>query len=204
MGRIRLTKKKIATLAIIVALLSIAAMGTLAYYTDEVVMHNVITSGAVDITLNDQTEIDGVLVDFPEGGISGVMPGKAVSKVVSVTGEDAAAWVRIHLTHRIVGANGADLPLTLSDGTPAYTLNTADNGWALGADGCWYYADPVYRDDTTPVLFDTVTFAPELGNEYQGSKVYIDVQAQAVQYANNPIPDGGTHADIDGWPSLTP
>ncbi|MBR4078126.1 MAG: SipW-dependent-type signal peptide-containing protein, partial [Oscillospiraceae bacterium] len=74
MRRIRWTRKKIASLAMVIALFAIAAAGTLAYYNDTVVAHNIITSSAVDITLNDLTEQSGVLVDFPEGGISGVMP----------------------------------------------------------------------------------------------------------------------------------
>ena len=41
-----------------------------------------------------------------------------------------------------------------------------------------------------------VTFAPEMGNEYQGSTAHIDVKADAVQVANN----GETVLDALGWP----
>ena len=202
MRRLRLTRKKIASLAIVVALFAIAAAGTLAYYNDTVMAHNIITTNGVDITLNDQTVQSGVLVDFPAGGISGIMPSATVSMVVSVTNEAADAWVRIRLEERIVDANGNELPMVLADGTPAYTLSMEqDSFWYEGSDGNWYYTEPLWHNETSTVLFDGVTFSPKLGNEYQGCTVYIDVHAEAVQFANNPLPDSGRYEDIPGWPA---
>jgi len=199
--RIRWTRKKIASLAMVVALFAIAAASTLAYYTDAVEAHNIITSGGVDITLNDMTVENGVAVDFPEGGISGVMPTATVSKVVSVTNESAEAWVRIRLEERIEARDGSALPAELTDGTPVYTLNLVDNTpWIKGSDDNWYYEYPLWQYETSEVLFDSVTFSPALGNEYQGCTVYIDVIAEAVQCANNPLPDSGRYEDIPGWP----
>ena len=201
MKRLRLTKKKIMSLAVIVALFAIAAAGTLAYYTDEVVAHNIITAGGVDITLNDKTVQSGVLVDFPEGGIGGVMPSSTVSKVVSVTNESAEAWVRIRLVERIEARDGSELPAVLADGTHAYELRlTEDSLWEKGSDGNWYYTAPVASRETTDILFDGVTFSPKLGNEYQGCTVYIDVIAEAVQTANNDLPASGLYEEIPGWP----
>ena len=202
MKRLRLNRKKITSLAIVVALFAIAAAGTLAYYTDEVTAHNIITTSAVDITLNDKTLQGGVLVDFPTDGISGVMPSATVSKVVSVTNEAADAWVRIRLEERIVDRNGNDLPIVLADGTPAYTLSMEqDSFWYEGSDGNWYYTEPLWHNETSAVLFDGVIFSPKMGNEYQGCTVYIDVHAEAVQFANNPLPDSGRYEDIPGWPA---
>lgn len=201
MRRIRLTKKKILTLAIIVALFAIAAAGTLAYYTDEIVFHNIITTSAVDITLNEKQMTDAGLTDFPKGGIRGVMPGVKVSKIVSVTNEQADTWVRIRVTGRIEGPNGAALPMNLPDGTPVYTLDMTENtGWIQGTDGIWYYSWPLSADQTTDTLFESVTFAADLTNDYQNCTVYIDVTAQAVQYANNELPASGSPEDIPGWP----
>ena len=48
--------------------------------------------------------------------------------------------------------------------------------------------------------FTTVTFDPKMGNVYQNSTAHVDVNAYAVQSANN-----GTGAlDAAGWPSFTP
>ena len=48
-----------------------------------------------------------------------------------------------------------------------------------------------------PPLFTTVTFAPEMGNEYQNSTAHIDVKADAVQVANN----GDAVLEAAGWPA---
>ena len=39
-----------------------------------------------------------------------------------------------------------------------------------------------------------------MGNRYQNSTITISVQAQAVQTANNPIPDGKDVTAVKGWP----
>ena len=129
------------------------------------------------------------------------MPAATVSKIVSVTNEQADCWVRVRLDSRIVGRDGAALPVTLADGTKAYGLNIVPRtSWRLGTDGCWYYEMPLGKHETSDILFDGVTFTPKLGNEYQGCTVYIDVTAEAVQLANNPLPESGRHEDIPGWP----
>ena len=90
-------KKRIFLYAIVGICLSVAITGTLAYFTDEEVAHNIITSGGVNIEVIEKTQgSNDVLVDFPQEGIKGVMPGKKVSKIVQVknTGNNDA-WIRI-------------------------------------------------------------------------------------------------------------
>lgn len=196
--------KKFAAAAVSVVLIGAAATaGTLAYFTDSEIAHNVITSGNVDITLNDSTKNDdGTLIDFPTEGITGVMPGADVSKLVSVTNSGVGdAWVRIILTTSIIGEDGSELPTTLADGTPAITINFAEDTKWQDFDGIWYYTEVLEAGETTENLFETVTFAPELDNSYQNCTANVIVSAEAVQSANNPIPDGGTVADIPGWPT---
>ena len=53
------------------------------------------------------------------------------------------------------------------------------------------------REKATEILFDTVHFAPEMGNEYQNCTANIIISAQAVQTANN----GDTVMDAKGWPN---
>ena len=77
-------KKKILALAMVAMFTSIIASGTLAYFTAEEKVHNVITSGGVDIELVEKTKgNDGVEVDFPSDGIHGVIPGTSVSAMPS-------------------------------------------------------------------------------------------------------------------------
>ena len=204
--RLKLTKKKIVSLAVVIALLATAVAGTYAYFTDEDIAHNVITTGKIDITLNDKTIEAGVEVDFPEDGVFGVMPTQTVDKIVSVTNSgEGDAWVRIWIEPAIKDANEAELPLMITNqagaAVPAFTINlTGSEKWICGSDGYWYYTESVAAGKTTDVLFDSVTFNPELGNEYQNCTATIDVTAEAVQTVNNPIPADGTVEDIPGWP----
>lgn len=198
-------KRKILILSVLAICIATLAAGTLAYFTSEGKAHNVITTGGIDIILNDKTygENDG-LVDFPRNGIFGVMPGVDVDKLVDVTNADnsQSAWVRILLSTSITGADGNPLPTEVqtADGrdVPAVTINFAeDTAWFQGTDGAWYYSTALAPGETTAKLFETVTFAPELGNEYQGCTAQVIVTAQAVQTANN----GATVMDAQGWPN---
>ena len=106
----------------------------------------------------------------------------------------------------ITDADGNELPTVVKDAdgkeVPAVTINFAEGtAWFQGTDGAWYYCTALAPGETTAKLFETVTFAPELGNEYQGCTAQVIVTAQAVQTANNPIPDGGTAENISGWPA---
>lgn len=186
-------KKKIVAAALIVSMLSISALGTLAYFTDTGIAHNVITSGKVDITLNDAMGYDGDKQPVRE--LKGVMPGVTYDKVVSVTNEADSqnAWVRIKLEKVIEPALGVEAE---SDPTLAIINFPKESKWKWVKDGdYWYYTDILKPGDTTENLFETVTIDKNMGNEYQNSTVKILVTAEAVQADNN----GGTYTEIKSW-----
>ena len=189
-------KNKILLAAAAIICITTAATGTLAYFTSEDTAHNVITSGGVNIEVVEKTrDGDGVLVDFPEEGITGVMPGTDVSKLVSVKNTGASeTWIRVRVEAGIKGADGADLPLTIDGDVPVMTYEVGRN-WSLSEDGYYYYALPVTPGESTELLFDTVSFAPKMGNEYQDCTANIVISAQAVQTANN----GQTVLEAQGW-----
>ncbi len=193
----RIKKKQIFALSIIAICIAILATGSLAYFTTEDTAHNIITSGRIDIELIEKTEkSDGTLVDFPEEGIGSVMPGTSVSKLVSVqnVGENEA-WLRLSVDVRIISETGKELPMELKGGISAvnYTVDTTQ--W-LYQNGWYYYADRVLPKQVTELFFEEVCFPPEMGNEYQGCVVYIEIEAQAVQSANN----GESVMAAKGWP----
>ena len=204
-------KKKLFALAVLAICSAIAASSTLAYFTAEGTAHNVITTGGVGIEIVEKHDHDGdattALVDFPENGVSGVMPGASVSKIVSVKNNGASeAWIRAKVDMNIykAGSDTEVLPTTV------ITLDVNNEKWVYNeADKYYYYKEsvPVYNEKTgagvTDTLFENVHFAKEMGNEYQGCKILIDVSAQAVQTDNNPIPAGGNVTDIKGWPETT-
>ena len=185
-------KKKIFLSAVLTICVAIAATGTLAFFTAEDTAHNVITSGYVDIELEEWSELpleDGDGVPFED--VAGVMPGAEISKIVTVKNiGDADAYIRVEV----------DLDVILADnviGTPNLSLvhidyNTHD--WTE-KDGYWYYNEVLSTDEITSPLFTTVKFDESMGNMYQNSIAYVDVSAQAVQVANN----GDTVMDANGW-----
>lgn len=79
-------KKKIVSLALAVCLIAIAAVGTLAYFTDKDAKTNTFTTGKVDITLNETFTQESKL-----------LPGKDIAKVVNVTNNEEDAYVRLHI-----------------------------------------------------------------------------------------------------------
>ena len=101
------------------------------------------------------------------------------------------------------------MEIELADGTvaPAISWIVSEDDWIkeVADDGriCYYHKKPVKGGNSTAMLFEEVHFAKEMGNEYQNCKVLIDVSAEAVQTANNPIPDkaGSDVTDVDGWPT---
>lgn len=183
-------KKKIAAAALIVSMLSISAMGTLAYFTDTGIAHNVITSGKVDITLIDDTEEIGK--PFPDGGITNVMPGTSVSKIVGVKNEEvsADAWVRLLVnTEFLEDLDEKVVSMDLSEKWEKSDEKVTINGKEYDA---YTYNEVLAPNTSTEPLFKEVKFAPDMGNEYQKSTLHIDVIAQAVQADNNP--------SVTGWP----
>ena len=186
-------KKKVLALAVIMICLAIMASGTLAYFTTDDTARNVITTGYVDIELIEKhIGDDGTEVDFPDEPITGVMPGEAVSKIVSVKNTGAESWIRIAVEKRVTSADGEEMSAEV------VSFVVDETKW-LEKDGFYYYRLPVATEESTAVLFDEVIFAPNMGNEYQNCKTEIVAYAQAVQTANN----GTTVEEAAGWPEPT-
>lgn len=183
-------KWKIVALCTVLACLSIVASGTLAYFNAQETAHNVITTGGVDIQLHEFSDngSDGLT---PWEDVDGVMPGAEISKIAVVENTGASdVWVRVKVDKTIILANE-------DKGNPeVMELNINTEDWTE-QDGYYYYNDPLAPGYSTPALFTTVTFAPEMGNEYQNCTAHIDVKADAVQVANN----GDTVLDATGWPA---
>ena len=185
-------KKKTLILLTALVVLCLLMAGTLAYFTQEEIAHNVITSGAIDIELIEKAIKDGKEVDFED--VEGIMPGMDISKIVKIenTG-DSDAFVRIKLGYKVVLADGTEVEPDES----LVKIDFDDANWTWTDGNIWYYNKPLKSGETTPPLFTTVAFSTAIGNDYQGAKFTIDVSAQAVQAANN----GTDPAAAAGWPA---
>lgn len=184
-------KKKLIVLAAVMACIAIAATGTLAYFSTADTARNVITSGSISIEVVEKMNQGDTQVDFPKEGITGVMPGTEVSKIVQVENTGAnEAWIRVKVESTMISVDNEPLPTDVM----SYTVL---DGWTQGEDGYYYYEEPVASGEKTTVLFEEVAFAPEMGNEYQNCTANILISAEAVQTANN----GETVGEAKGWPA---
>lgn len=171
-------KKRILCLAVITVALASLATGTAAYFVAEETAYNVITTGCLYMDLVEETE-DGK--PWPEDGVSNVVPGIAVGKVVTVLNKGSVPFfTRATVETVIYPAEGA--PEDLS--TEYITLDLNTEFWTEW-NGFYYYNRILEPGEETEPLFTKVSFGPEMGNEYQNATVEINVLAQAVQSANN-------------------
>lgn len=184
-------KKKILVIAIVAICLSIAAYGTVAYFTYEDTATNVIVAGNVRIALHQWQLTDGGEREAFEGPLN-ILPGTAVSKIVEVENTGAnAAWIRVSVETAIelaTGVSGEPDPQLIR-----FAVNTEH--WTV-RDGFYYYNLPLNAGQTTQPLFTQVVFADNMGNLYQNSTAILTIQAQATQVAHN----GETVWEAAGWP----
>lgn len=199
-------KRKLVLTSAVVLILALLAAGTFAYFTKNARATNVITTGTISIELNDSITGGAAVKDGDKVTgytISGVMPGQAVEKAVSVTNTGTSpAWLRVKLDISVTGANGKPLDLTFGDKQDVLTFTTGD-GWFYH-DGYYYYSAPVAEKTSTADFFakkdgqPTLMLNPQLPNDYQGCTVTVAVQAQAVQVKNNNIYVDASGAEVMG------
>ncbi len=184
-------KRKLFICTIFAIVLSLAVFGTTAYFSHEDNAENIITAGDVKIDLLEWSVEDVSGKKIPYENKVGVMPDTAISKIAEIKNIGSqSAWVRVSIDKAIEFAEGIN-------GEPDVSLieldfNTED--WQE-KDGYFYYLKELKSGKTTEPLFTTVIFSKKMKNEYQNSKVTIDVKTQAVQYIHN----GNTVFDADGW-----
>lgn len=193
-------KKKILLLATVVMCVAILASGTLSYFTAEDQVHNVITTDAVDIEIEEWQKTDEGLVPYPKEEPINVMPRVTVSKIVTIKNMEAEAYIRAKFEVVITDADGKVMELSPETLASIITLKMNGDDW-LRKDGdgeWWYYADAVATGAPTEAFFTEVVFdGPNMTNEYQNCTVEVIVKAQGVQTANN----GASALEAAGWPA---
>ena len=178
-------KRRMVLCAVIVLCMAIMAGGTAAYFTAEETAYNVITTGVLDMDLVEKTTGGA---DWPESGITGVMPGMVVDKIAYVENTGTIDfYTRLKVTVSVTAKDSE-----LSD---AYiTLDYDTENWTE-KDGYYYYNGVVSPEGKTEPLFEKVTFSKDMGNAYQNARVEILVEAEAVQSKNN----ADSALDAAGW-----
>ncbi|MBE6038236.1 MAG: hypothetical protein E7218_03425 [Anaerofustis stercorihominis] len=185
-------KKKILVLSFVMLLFAVATGSTLAYFNAEDTAHNVITSGGVDIDLTEWSDED-MTIPYPTEKVP-VMPGTTVDKVVVVENLEDDAWIRASYVVTVFDSKGEVMDLDKDELDRIIHIATGED-WTE-KDGWFYYNKSVSRGEVTTPLFCEVVFdGPNMTNEYQGCEFTIDVEADAVQSANN----GATALEAAGW-----
>ncbi len=185
-------KRKLLFLASAVICLSIAATGTLAYFTGEYRQTNVITTGSVDIALQewgDEEETE------PFVDPSGVMPGTDVTKIPEVVNTgSSAAWIRVKVEKKILTGGKEEAPAEEVEKLIGLDINTED--WTY-QDGYYYYKSELEPKASTTPVFTKVSISKDMDNAFKNAQIKVDVAAEAVQVANN----GESAVTAAGWPT---
>ena len=185
-------KKKIFSLAMVICCLSVIAGSTVAYVRTKTVAQAAVTTGKIDITLNnnsvpsEESHIEDE-TEYMEFHLGTVAPGDELGWDVTVTNEkdSATAYIRVKYMDEVAGAE-------------TEVLDIKENGFWTYKDGWYYYNEALESGETTESLFDAINVKVDLDNSVRGSDGKIMVYAQAVQRANN----GENVMEAQGWPAM--
>lgn len=186
-------KKKVSVIVTAAALVALIVVGsTLAFFTSQGTVDNVVTMGNVKISLTEP--------NYKDSGI--VVPGQTIDKdpTVKNTGSNTA-YIRCKID--ITGLDGDNEDITMT--RKAQLLNgivfgsPADSGsagnWVL-ADGYYYYQEKLASNESA-VFFSSVKIPESWDNDLADKKFHINVTAEAIQ-ADHFTPHE-TAEKIDGW-----
>ena len=129
---------------------------------------SLISTSAVDITLNEYTSYDE---PFMENG-KVVMPGDVVDLIPRIDNVGIDCYLRAKLSYNI---NGEDR--NVED----YLLGDYKN-WNKNGD--YYYYDGILRNGEFLDIFNQVSIPDNLSNAYEGKHVIINIVVEAIQEKN--------------------
>lgn len=163
-------KKKIVSIALVVAMVAVIAVGSLAYFTDKDNADNVFTVGNVNITLTEPNWNSTGKEDAPD-----VYAGEPLAKDPTVTNDgNNPCFVRIKVENLDqFGPKGAITYRT------DYAADKLGENWAKGTDGYFYYTKVLEVKATTDALFDQIVMPTGLTGGEEAAP--IKVTAEAVQ-----------------------
>lgn len=167
-------KKRIFLSSLLIALLSLLAFNTVAYYSSKETVTNVITTGSIDLDIV-EVGLDGK--EFPLTGVDRVTPGSIIVNNVSIKNSgNNPMWLRVKaitaFSNETLDTEVASLDFNLNDWT-------YDDGW-------YYYNEIIEANHASNELFSSVTFSSDsMDNKYQNSTFTLKIVAEAVQSENN-------------------
>ncbi len=184
--------------------LAIFSAQTYAYFTDSASSRGQqIAAGNLDVEIVEmQSTESGQAAQMDPVKI---MPATSVSKTVKVKNTGTLPiYVRIKI-EKAIDKSADELPVKwmdyiscnffLDDET---TGNVEEGPWTF-SEGYYYYHAPLMSGAVTEPLFDTVSFSPNMGNQFENSEIRLTVVCQATQS------NGNTSSAVTavGWPAAS-
>lgn len=187
-------KKKVSVIVTAAALVALIVVGsTLAFFTSQGKVDNIVTMGNVNISLTEP--------NYKDSGI--VVPGQTIVKdpTVQNTGSNTA-YIRCKID--ITGLDGENEDITMTRkmqlldgivfGSPTDSGSAAK--WVPASDGYYYYQEKLPSSESA-VFFSSVKIPEGWDNDLADQKFHINVTAEAIQ-ADHFTPHE-TAGKIDGW-----
>ena len=177
-------RRKVALTAAAVAMVgTLAVGGTLAWFTDTETATNVVTTGNVDITLDEDGGDDGV-ADKDGLKYEDVMPGDVFDKKVTIGNEGNDAYVRATIEVTGIDMNETEAIEFMKDNQKVSGLVWTYNA-EKGASTAIVEYDGIFSEDAADwVIFDSIKVPETWDNNYTNKTFNIKVTAEAIQAAN--------------------
>lgn len=189
----KLSKKTIITSAVALAMAAtLAAGGSLAYFTSTKNVTNTITFGNVSIKLTEP--------GFNKDKVLAVVPGDSFDKDPTIENDGSnPCYLRVMLDvseKYAPGFDGEKVDIKIEEITGMG--NNTD--WVKSGD--YYYYQKQLQPKGVVKLFEKVSIPAGWGNSYAGITFDIKVTAEAIQSANF-APDMSSSGKITGWKNVT-
>lgn len=168
-------KKKIISIALVVAMIAIIAAGSFAYFTDTDDATNTFTVGKVDITLTEPKWVESGSEDADT-----VYAGEPLAKDPTVTVADNSnpCFVRVKVENLDQFGPKGDITYRTD-----YVTGKLGENWVDGGDGYFYYTKVLEAGQTTDALFDQVVMPTGLTGGENAEDIVVTAQAVQAQGA---------------------
>ena len=177
-------RRKVALTAAAVAMVgTLAVGGTLAWFTDTETATNVVTTGNVDITLDEDGGDDGV-ADKDGLKYEDVMPGDVFDKKVTIGNEGNDAYVRATIEVTGINMNETEAIEFMKDNQKVSGLVWAYDAEKGASTAIVEYNGTFSEDAADWVIFDSIKVPESSDNNYTNKTFNIKVTAEAIQAAN--------------------
>ena len=171
----------------LVALLVVG--GTMAWFTDDKEVTKLFAEQLIELLENEGT---GPVVE------TNVNPGDTYDKLVEVKSLGSKqTYVRVSIEPVWLelneGEEWAESSLPTDNVELIFAEGEPGDKWTAKTDGWYYYKDILEEDGITePLLAEVHIKGSETGNDYQGARLHIKVEAEAVQASHEAYKDAWT------------